>query len=162
MNLNEDRPIISAAKYVIQVMYFLPIHSLCNQRGFPGDGALNDSVVVKMAIFTAFGLIVMKVSFVTDVVMEVTDDKGLPKEERKRLQVEHAPHLSQRAKLVELADKLYNLRDLKRSTPIGWSEGRVQEYFEWASKVVSGLKGTSAALEDKLDAMFTERGVSSQ
>jgi len=92
--------------------------------------------------------------------MEVTDNKGLSKEKRKRLQIEHAPHLSRRAKLVKLADKLYNLRDLKQSTPTGWSESRVQEYFEWAAKVVAGLRGASPALEDKLDAMFTERGVS--
>jgi len=92
--------------------------------------------------------------------MEVTDDKGLSKEERKRLQIEHAPHLSRRAKLVKMADKLYNLRDLKQLTPTGWSERRVQEYFEWAAKVVAGLRGASPALEDKLDAMFTERGVS--
>lgn len=92
--------------------------------------------------------------------MEVTDDKGLSKDERKRLQIEHAPHMSRRAKLVKLADKLYNLRDLKRSTPVDWSEKRVQEYFEWAVKVVAGLRGTSPALEDKLDALFAERGVS--
>ena len=91
--------------------------------------------------------------------MEVTDDKQLPKEDRKRLQIEHAPHLSRRAKLVKLADKLYNLRDLQRSVPVGWSETRVKEYFEWAAKVVAGLRGTNEALEDKLDAMFAERGI---
>nr|KAF6399219.1 HD domain containing 3 [Molossus molossus] len=52
-------------------------------------------------------------------VEEVTDDKTLPKLERKRLQVEHAPHSSPGAKLVKLADKLYNLRDLNRCTPEG-------------------------------------------
>ena len=97
--------------------------------------------------------------FVADVVMEVTDDKQLPKEDRKRLQIEHAPHLSRRAKLVKLADKLYNLRDLQRSVPVGWSETRVKEYFEWAAKVVAGLRGTNEALEDKLDATFAERGI---
>ena len=47
-------------------------------------------------------------------VAEVTDDKNLPKQERKNLQIEHAPHTSPRAKLIKLADKLYNLRDLNR------------------------------------------------
>ena len=56
---------------------------------------------------------------VARIVQEVTDDKTLPKQERKRLQVEHAPHCSQQAKLVKLADKLYNLRDLNRCTPTG-------------------------------------------
>uniref|UniRef100_A0A673B0M7 Guanosine-3',5'-bis(diphosphate) 3'-pyrophosphohydrolase MESH1 n=1 Tax=Sphaeramia orbicularis TaxID=375764 RepID=A0A673B0M7_9TELE len=56
---------------------------------------------------------------VAGIVQEVTDDKSLSKQERKRLQVEHAPHCSHEAKLVKLADKLYNLRDLNRCTPVG-------------------------------------------
>lgn len=56
---------------------------------------------------------------VAGIVQEVTDDKSLPKQERKRQQVEHAPHCSHQAKLVKLADKLYNLRDLNRCTPVG-------------------------------------------
>ncbi|NWX59290.1 MESH1 pyrophosphohydrolase, partial [Promerops cafer] len=84
------------------------------------------------------------------VVEEVTDDKTLPKMERKRLQIERAPVCSRRAKLVKLADKLHNLRDLNRCTPQGWSAERVQEYFRWAARVVSGLRGTSAALEGAL------------
>ncbi|NXU63270.1 MESH1 pyrophosphohydrolase, partial [Horornis vulcanius] len=93
------------------------------------------------------------------VVEEVTDDKTLPKMERKRLQIEHAPICSRRAKLVKLADKLHNLRDLNRCTPQGWSAERVQEYFRWAARVVSGLRGTSAALEGALQRLFEERGV---
>ncbi|KAM9422445.1 guanosine-3',5'-bis(diphosphate) 3'-pyrophosphohydrolase MESH1-like isoform 6-T6 [Salvelinus alpinus] len=54
---------------------------------------------------------------VARIVQEVTDNKALPKQERKRQQVEHAPHSSHQAKLVKLADKLYNLRDLNRCTP---------------------------------------------
>uniref|UniRef100_A0A1A8QUF8 Guanosine-3',5'-bis(diphosphate) 3'-pyrophosphohydrolase MESH1 n=2 Tax=Nothobranchius TaxID=28779 RepID=A0A1A8QUF8_9TELE len=93
---------------------------------------------------------------VAGIVREVTDDKSLPKQERKRLQVEHAPHCSQQAKLVKLADKLYNLRDLNRCTPVGWNTERVQEYFVWASEVVKGLKGTNSALEGKLEDLFRE------
>ena len=48
------------------------------------------------------------------IVAEVTDDKDLPKAERKRLQVVNASKKSKEAKLVKLADKLYNLRDLDR------------------------------------------------
>ncbi|KAM6195791.1 guanosine-3',5'-bis(diphosphate) 3'-pyrophosphohydrolase MESH1 [Sarcoramphus papa] len=93
------------------------------------------------------------------VVEEVTDDKTLPKTERKRLQVERAPGSSPRAKLVKLADKLYNLRDLNRCTPQGWSSERVQEYFQWASRVVAGLRGTSPPLEAALQRLFEERGL---
>ncbi|NXL79070.1 MESH1 pyrophosphohydrolase, partial [Leptocoma aspasia] len=93
------------------------------------------------------------------VVEEVTDDKSLPKLERKRLQIERAAGCSRRAKLVKLADKLHNLRDLNRCTPRGWTAERVQEYFRWAARVVSGLRGTSAALEGALQRLFEERGV---
>ncbi|KAJ9575166.1 hypothetical protein L9F63_025884 [Diploptera punctata] len=75
-------------------------------------------------------------STVCQIVKEVTDDKTLPKAERKRLQIEHAPASSPGAKLVKLADKLYNLRDLERVPPQGWSAERVQEYFNWAQKLL--------------------------
>ncbi|XP_068954740.1 guanosine-3',5'-bis(diphosphate) 3'-pyrophosphohydrolase MESH1 [Petaurus breviceps papuanus] len=94
------------------------------------------------------------------IVEEVTDNKALPKRERKRLQVENALHSSRGAKLVKLADKLYNLRDLNRCTPKGWSEQRVQEYFEWAAQVVKGLQGTSPQMEGTLQKLFQERGLS--
>ncbi|XP_075895678.1 guanosine-3',5'-bis(diphosphate) 3'-pyrophosphohydrolase MESH1 [Nelusetta ayraudi] len=96
---------------------------------------------------------------VARIVQEVTDDKSLPKQERKRQQVAHAPHCSHQAKLVKLADKLYNLRDLNRCTPIGWTAERVQEYFFWAHEVVKGLRGTNSALEEKLDELFRQRGI---
>ncbi|XP_014228171.1 guanosine-3',5'-bis(diphosphate) 3'-pyrophosphohydrolase MESH1 [Trichogramma pretiosum] len=91
---------------------------------------------------------------VCSIVKEVTDDKSLPKQERKRLQILHAPSSSYEAKLVKLADKLYNLRDLEKETPVEWTEERVDEYFKWAESVVRGLKGTNANLEQALDELF--------
>lgn len=96
---------------------------------------------------------------VRKIVDEVSDDKTLSKQERKQLQIEHAPHISHEAKLVKLADKLYNLRDLNRVAPVGWSEERVNAYFLWAEKVVGGLLGTNQQLEDKLGSLFVERGI---
>lgn len=98
-------------------------------------------------------------SFSSSIVREVTDDKSLPKAERKRLQVVTAPGKSREAKLVKLADKLYNLRDLQRQTPIGWTEERVQQYHEWAAQVVAGLVGTNAALEKALEEVLSVKGV---
>lgn len=74
---------------------------------------LEDTDTTPTALEAKFGPIV------AGIVQEVTDDKRLPKQERKRQQVEHAPHCSREAKLVKLADKLYNLRDLNRCTPVG-------------------------------------------
>nr|XP_011448343.2 guanosine-3',5'-bis(diphosphate) 3'-pyrophosphohydrolase MESH1 [Crassostrea gigas] len=96
---------------------------------------------------------------VTGIVKEVTDEKNLPKLVRKQKQIEHAPHASYKAKLVKLADKLYNLRDLNRCTPVGWSQERVTEYFQWAHKVVEGLKGTNQPMEDSLQQLFKERNI---
>lgn len=96
---------------------------------------------------------------VTDIVREVTDNKKLPSDERKRLQIVHAPTSSREAKLVKLADKLYNLRDLCRGTPRGWTFKRVGDYYEWAKKVVDGLRGTSEPMENELDKIFMAKGL---
>ena len=61
---------------------------------------------------------------------------------------------------MKLADKLYNLRDLERASPDGWSPERVQEYFHWAQKVVNGLRGTNKAMEDSLDEIFKRHCIS--
>lgn len=85
-------------------------------------------------------------------VAEVTDDKSLPKAERKRLQVTRAAHKSPGAKLVKLADKIANLRDIAASPPADWDAARKANYVRWASEVVSGMRGTNAALEAAFDA----------
>jgi GTP diphosphokinase / guanosine-3',5'-bis(diphosphate) 3'-diphosphatase len=72
-------------------------------------------------------------------VAEVTDDKSLPKAERKRLQVEKAPHKSRRAKILKLADKTSNLRAMVESPPADWPLERRREYLGWARQVVAGL-----------------------
>ena len=88
---------------------------------------------------------------VADVVAEVTDDKSLPKAERKRLQVETTPHKSRRAKLVKIADKTSNLRSIANSPPVDWDVKRQREYFDWAARVVEGCRGTNAILEKWFD-----------
>lgn len=94
---------------------------------------------------------------VADVVMEVTDDKTLPKAERKQRQVEHAPHMSERAALVKLADKTCNLRDVAGSPPAGWSLQRKQDYFDWAKQVVDGLPPVNDRMRRAFDAAFALR-----
>uniref|UniRef100_A0A1B6BZ71 Guanosine-3',5'-bis(diphosphate) 3'-pyrophosphohydrolase MESH1 n=2 Tax=Clastoptera arizonana TaxID=38151 RepID=A0A1B6BZ71_9HEMI len=96
---------------------------------------------------------------IADIVAEVTDDKSLPKATRKELQIKHAPSSSFKAKLVKLADKVYNLRDLDLECPNGWSEQRREEYYEWSFKVVNGLRNTNKPMEDSLDEIFRRRGL---
>ena len=94
---------------------------------------------------------------IADLVMEVTGDKALTKAERKRLQIEHAATISRRAKLVKLADKICNLRDITNSPPADWLLQRKQEYFDWAKAVVDGLRGAHPALEHVFDEAYKQR-----
>ncbi len=94
---------------------------------------------------------------IASVVAEVTDDKSLPKEERKRLQIEHAAMLSEQAKLVKLADKICNVRDMSRSPPVNWSLERKAQYFIWAKQVVDAMRGVSPVLESLFDRELTNR-----
>lgn len=93
---------------------------------------------------------------VRDLVLEMTDDKSLPKEERKRLQIVHAPHASPKAKLIKLADKTANLEDLLTIPPVGWSTERKRQYCDWSEKVVGHLRGTNDAIEARYDRALAE------
>ena len=112
---------------------------------------VEDTATTPQELAQAFG------TRVAGIVAEVTDDTRLPKAERKRLQIEHAPHLSPEAKLVKLADKLCNLRDVAQRPPQGWSLERRREYFDWAKRVVDGLRGTHQRLEQAFDAAYGMR-----
>ncbi len=98
---------------------------------------------------------------VANVVRQVTDDKELPKDRRKELQIEHAPHLTDRGKLVKLADKIANVRDVGQQPPTDWSVQRRRDYADWAKRVVDGLRGIHPGLEAQFDeardAVFDDR-----
>jgi len=93
---------------------------------------------------------------VRGLVEEVTDDKSLPKAERKRLQIEHAPHLSEKAKVIKIADKLCNVRDVIHYPPAHWSLERRQEYLRWTRAVVAGCRGANPAMEAYYDQVVAE------
>ena len=93
---------------------------------------------------------------VCSVVLEATDDKTLPKAERKRLQIVNAPHKSVRARAVKIADKISNLSDIVHTPPPEWSETRIREYVLWSEKVVAGLRGYHPDLEAAYDEIFSE------
>jgi guanosine-3',5'-bis(diphosphate) 3'-pyrophosphohydrolase len=134
-------------------------HILCSQ------GGITDPTVLAAALLhdtmedteTSFGELEREFGpRVAGIVAEVTDDKSKPKHERKRLQVTQANLKSDEAKLVKLADKISNLRDIIDSPPADWSLERRQDYFDWAEEVVKGLRGVSRRLEDIFDEVFEE------
>lgn len=88
---------------------------------------------------------------VADIVMDMTDDKALSKQERKDKQVATAPHLSPKSKLVKLADKIANVRDIGDHPPESWATLRRQKYLVWANSVVEGLRGIHPGLELAFD-----------
>jgi GTP diphosphokinase / guanosine-3',5'-bis(diphosphate) 3'-diphosphatase len=107
--------------------------------------AIDDQEVPRTVIAEAFGDAVAKL------VEEVTDDKSLEKQERKRRQVQHAHNKSHRAKLLKLADKTSNLRAIAASPPPDWSVKRRLDYVKWARDVAKGLIGVSEWLEREFD-----------
>lgn len=93
---------------------------------------------------------------ITDMVLEVSDDKSLAPKLRKQRQIEHAAKASTGAKQVKLADKICNLRDILSMPPADWSDQRKREYFEWAARVVAGLRGSNLALEANFDRVHAQ------
>jgi len=91
------------------------------------------------------------------IVMDVTDDKTLEKAERKQRQIEHAAHISEQAKLVKLADKISNLRDVASNPPTDWDLRRRQGYFEWAKAVIDRLRGVHGPMEAIFDEAYAKR-----
>ena len=112
---------------------------------------IEDTGVVAAELAERFGAEVARV------VEEVTDDKLLSPERRKLLQIEHARHLSNRARLIKLADKICNLRDVAHNPPKDWSLERRRGYFDWARSVIDGLRGPHPGLEALFDAAFAAR-----
>ncbi len=96
-------------------------------------------------------------STIAAIVQEVSDDKRLPKAERKRLQILHAGQASHPARLVKLADKICNLHDLIHAPPVDWDLARRRAYFDWAKAVVDQLRGTHAGLEQAFDILYAQR-----
>lgn len=80
-------------------------------------------------------------------VEEVTDDKSLPKEERKRIQIEHASELSFGATLIKLGDKISNVLDVTDNPPSNWSVERRKQYFDWAESVINNCPKVNELLE---------------
>jgi len=111
---------------------------------------LEDTDATEEEIRESFG------SRVLATVKEVTNDPNITGEENKQRQIEHAPEMSLDAQLVKLADRLYNVRDL-RSPPPAWTEEKVDIYYGWGEKMLHVLKGTNRGLENSLKREIQER-----
>jgi guanosine-3',5'-bis(diphosphate) 3'-pyrophosphohydrolase len=141
-------------------------HPIALAEILAGEGGVTDAEVLAAALLhdtiedTDTSLEELRAEFgerIAAMVAEVTDDKSLPKAERKRLQIVHAAGVSPGAKLVKLADKICNLRDVAERPPAKWDLQRRQEYFEWAKRVIDQLRGAHAGLEAAFDAAYKRK-----
>ena len=112
---------------------------------------VEDTATTRKELRRAFG------PGIAGIVAEVTDDKRLPKAKRKALQVKHAAGISREAKLVKLADKICNIRDVARRPPTSWDRKRQREYFDWAKSPIGRLRGIGPHLEVILDQAYGAR-----
>lgn len=145
---DQQRKGIDAEPYV---NHLLEVAELVAHAEHPGDvevviaALLHDTVedvgVTEAQLVAEFG------PRIAGLVMAVTDDKSLPKDRRKWLQIEHAPSLSRDAKLIKLADKTSNLRALVRTPPAGWTRERLHHYVVWSKAVVEACGPVDPVLE---------------
>ena len=138
-------------------------HPIALARILAAEGSVTDTATLAAAVLhdtiedtktTADELRELFGDRVTNIVLEVTDDKSLLKAERKKRQIERAPFLTPQAKLVKLADKIANLRDVAVRSPADWSLDRRREYFDWAKQVIDGLRGVHPQLEAVFDTAY--------
>lgn len=145
------------------VNHVLEVAQILAEHGAPEEailaGLLHDTVedsdrdpepITHARLIAEFG------EAVAGLVAEATDDKSLPKEVRKALQVKHAAAKSDAAKMLKLADKISNLRAIAASPPTGWDHARRIEYVGWAGRVAAGLKGVNPALDALFDATYRD------
>ena len=136
-------------------------HPLAVARLLIEEGGVNDPVTLAAALLhdtmedvpTPYSLLLSEFGpEVAGIVRELTDDKALPKAERKRMQVVNAPHKSHKAAMIKMADKICNMRDIANSPPAGWDLARKQTYYDWGKVVVGALPRCNS----KLEAAFEE------
>lgn len=85
---------------------------------------------------------------VSDLVVELTDLKTTAPEDKKRRELDHAHHLSPKAKLIKLADKTANIRDLVTMPPANWDIQRKSAYFEFAAEIAHAVADASPVLTE--------------
>jgi guanosine-3',5'-bis(diphosphate) 3'-pyrophosphohydrolase len=149
---------IDASPYInhpIALMHVLCVDGGISDPTILAAAALHDTIedteTTAEELRTAFG------EEIANIVVELTDDKNLLKADRKRLQIEHARHMSREGALVKLADKISNLRDVAGNPPANWDIERRREYFEWAKAVVDGLPPVSPKLRALFDAAYASK-----
>src|SRR5262245_31071862 len=155
MQRRKDSDASPYINHPIALMHVLCIDGGITEPAILAAAALHDTIedteTTEKEFRTIFG------DEIASLVLEMTDDKSLPKTERKRQQIEHAQHMSREAALVKLADKICNLRDVTANPPANWSLARRIDYFDWAKAVVDRLPAVSTRLFDLFEITYASR-----
>ncbi|MCL4113984.1 UNVERIFIED_CONTAM: hypothetical protein GTU68_004987 [Idotea baltica] len=93
---------------------------------------------------------------ICSLVSEVSDDSLMKPAECKEHQVDYAAMLSEKAKLIRLADKIANVYDIAHFPPAHWNKQRRKEYLVWSKKVVDQIRGVNVLLDKKFDDVYFE------
>ena len=141
---------ISLADILCNEAHITDIETIC---GALLHDTVEDTETTDVELEATFG------KAIRDIVMDVTDDENLSKASRKQAQIDHAAQISDKAKMVKLADKISSLRDVLNNAPADWSLERRQEYFDWARKVIDQLRGAHPGLETLFDEVYAKRPV---
>ena len=83
---------------------------------------------------------------ITSIVMEVSNDMTLNSQQRRVYELEKVASLSHAAKLVKIADKLANIRDVSTMPPANWTLEKKQNYFDFALEIVNKVGDASPHL----------------
>jgi GTP diphosphokinase / guanosine-3',5'-bis(diphosphate) 3'-diphosphatase len=140
--------------HLLEVAHLIARHADSRDSNLIVAGLLHDTIedtgVTSAELEERFG------TDVASLVVEVTDDKSLPKETRKALQVRNAPKKSARAQVIKLADKISNLRSILEKPPEGWGFERKRQYFDWAKQVVDRLAAPNPVLKAEFDRLYQQ------
>ncbi|MGB5309666.1 MAG: HD domain-containing protein [Arenicellales bacterium] len=155
---DQRRKDVCASPYINHPIQLVDV--LCNEAGVEDINVLRGAILhdtIEDTETTADELTQHFGQQICEIVLEVSDDANLCKADRKQEQINHAATLSDEAKLVKLADKICNLRDVADNPPAGWGIERRQEYFDWAMAVIDGLRGIHPDLESIFDRAYARR-----
>lgn len=155
---DQRRKDVCASPYINHPIQLVDV--LCNEAGVSDVNVLCAAILhdtIEDTETTAEELAEHFGQQISDIVVEVSDDTNLCRADRKQAQIYHAAELTDEAKLVKLADKICNLRDVADNPPAGWEMQRRQEYFDWALAVIDGLRGVHPVLEKLFDETYAKR-----
>lgn len=104
---------------------------------------LEDTPTTREEVLALFGARVLLL------VESLTDDKALPRAERREQVLAHLPHADDATKVVKLADLCSNVMTL----PSDWAPEHAREYLRWARRAAELCASSNPAL----DQLFRER-----